>query len=159
VYNYLPIIAPDYTGLILSTKPHNTMEIVGKKSQVAYVLKDGSHKVQEISNQSYFNVSLQWEFLSQIEYDEVSDLWHNPSKANGFERTFKWLNPSDQATYVVRFMSELSIDYNTIGDIQAYGVQLRVEGYTDEPVVPVEPVLADHYTDVDNYTDTDNYTL
>ena len=128
MYNYLSTVTPDYTGITLSTKPHNTMEVVGNKSQVAYVFKDGSHKVQEISNQSYFNVSLQWEYLSQIEYDEVSDLWHNPSKANGMEKTFPWLNPSDGERYTARFVSELSIDYNTVGEIQAYGVQLRIEG-------------------------------
>ena len=128
MHNYLSNTTPDYTGETLDIIPHTILDITGSKSQILYTFKDESHAVKSISDQSYFDITLQWEYLSDDDYDTIMDLWHNVNKANGFERTFSWVNPVDDITYTARFMSEFILEYIVRGIKQAYGVALRIEG-------------------------------
>lgn len=128
MYNYLSTVVPDYVGETLDIVPHNTADVTGKKSQEIYQFKDKSVVVKTLSSQSYFEVSLEWENLTAAEYATLISLYHDPLKANGFERTFPWLNPSDGKRYTARFMSELPISYAITGDIGGVSMTLRIEG-------------------------------
>jgi len=128
MYNYLSNTTPDYTGETLDITPHTILDITGHKSQILYTFKDGSHAVTSASDQSYFDVVLQWEYLSDADYATIMDLWHDPLKANGMERTFPWINPVDDNRYTARFMSEFAPEYIVGGIKRAYGVTLRVDG-------------------------------
>jgi hypothetical protein len=123
-------VTPDYNNLsdMLDIVPHTVMDITGKKSQIAYTFKDGTSKVQGLSDQSYFLLNLQWEELSNSEHSKIMSLWHDPAKANGMERTITWLNPIDGKKYTVRFFSELTTEYGIGGMEKVYGLKLRVEG-------------------------------
>jgi hypothetical protein len=128
MYNYLSNTTPDYVGETLDITPHTVLDITGHKSQILYTFKDGSHAVKSVSDQSYFDIVLQWEYLSDTDYETIMDLWHHVNKANGFERTFPWINPVDDIRYAVRFMSEFIPEYIVGGVKRAYGVALRIEG-------------------------------
>ena len=132
MYNYLPNVTPDYTSETLDIIPHTVMDITGNKSQVLYTFKDGANVVESISDQSYFDIVLQWENLTDTEYATIMDFWHNSSKANGMERTFPWDNPVDNTTYTVRFMSEFVTEYLVGGVKRANQVKLRIEGVEAE---------------------------
>jgi hypothetical protein len=127
MYN-LPTVTADYTTTTLSLTPSQTLPVVGSKSQVIHEMDDGSVSVISESDTSTFEVTCQWNTLTAEEHATVLDFWHNPLKANGMERTFKWLHPITEVTYVVRFMTDLTSQHkdNPYKDIGS--ITLLVEG-------------------------------
>ena len=108
MYNYLGTITADYTTETLNIAPQKIMKVPGKKAQSVLECDDGSVSVVSESETSYFQVQCQWDHLSETDHATIMDFWHNSSKANGMENTFKWDHPTDGYTYVVRFLTDLS---------------------------------------------------
>ena len=127
MYN-LPAISADYTTTTLDITPNKVLTVVGAKAQVIHEMDDGSVAVVSESDTSAYQVQLQWDVLTEAEHAIIMDYWHNPLKANGMKRTFKWLHPITLVVYVVRFLTDLSSTHNTHEYKDISTITLAVEG-------------------------------
>jgi len=127
VYN-LPTISADYTTTTLDITPNKVLTVVGAKAQVIHEMDDGSVAVVSESDTSAYQVQLQWDVLTEAEHTIIMDYWHNPLKANGMKRTFKWLHPITLVVYVVRFLTDMSSTHNTHEYKDISTITLAVEG-------------------------------
>ena len=127
MYN-LPAISADYTTTTLDITPNKVLTVVGAKAQVIHEMDDGSVAVVSESDTSAYQVQLQWDVLTEAEHTTIMDYWHNPLKANGMKRTFKWLHPVTLVVYVVRFLTDLSSTHNTHEYKDISTITLAVEG-------------------------------
>lgn len=128
--DYLNIIEADYTAEELNIVPQRTLSDSANRIQNLYEADDGTVNVTTFSKNIFFDISLEWEILTLTETSFIESLWVSYTKANGREKTFYWVHPSDGYTYTVRFMTPLTrvqrgniCDYRTISSIT-----LRVEG-------------------------------
>jgi hypothetical protein len=88
---------------------------------------DNTEEVITLSTGSIFYAVIPLSILSEADSGTVHDLYHDPAKANGMGRSFKWLS-HDGHTYVVRFDGELG---RTVGPGIRYGIPsivLRLKG-------------------------------
>ena len=127
MYN-LPTISADYTTTTLDITPNKVLTVVGAKAQVIHEMDDGSVAVVSESDTSAYQVQLQWDVLTEAEHAIIMDYWHNPLKANGMKRTFKWLHPITLVVYVVRFLTDMSSTHNTHEYKDISTITLAVEG-------------------------------
>jgi len=127
MYRYLTTKTADYTTTMLEIPSQVTLSQSGNKSQVSHDFDDGSLAVVGLSSSSYFDVQLQWNYITECNKDIILDLWHNPLKADGMRRTFYWKHPKTLKYYTVQFTSPLVVD-----DVPAaMGIQtvsLRISG-------------------------------
>jgi len=127
MYRYLTTKTADYTTTMLEIPSQVTLSQSGNKSQVSHDFDDGSLAVVGLSSSSYFDVQLQWNYITEANKDIILDLWHNPLKADGMRRTFYWKHPKTLKYYTVQFTSPLVVD-----DVPAaMGIQtvsLRISG-------------------------------
>jgi len=128
VYRYLEAKTADYTDTVFSVPSAIILPQSGHKTQVIHPLDDGSVSVVGISDNSFFDVPLQWNHISQANHTILIDFWHNPLKGDGYRRTFYWAHPIDDKIYTVRFMSDLTTPYNPGNYLSVNQVLLRVEG-------------------------------
>jgi len=126
---YLDVVTADYTAIELSVNPHNILTETGQKNQIAHNFDDGTIDVVTLSD-SFFTVTLQWDWLSDTDKSTILDMYHNSSKANGMAKTFYWHHPREDNIYVVRFLSAPEVE-NEAKKVNAFvipTVTLRVEG-------------------------------
>lgn len=128
MYRYLTEKEADYTPETLDIPCQVSLPETGDKQQVVHVFDDGSISVIGLSTTSFFDLQLQWSYISESDKDVILSLWHSASKADGRRRTIYWEHPTDNHTYTIRFMSELKIE-RFPGLIMSLGpVNIRVEG-------------------------------
>lgn len=130
MFGHLPDKVADYTLRELKVTPQNVMPEEGSKKQVKKEFDDGSMAVTTLSGQTRFNVSLQWDVLSNADAGEILDFYHDSAKANGQENTFYWRHPIDNHVYVARFLGPLQQVYKAgrVGYKEVSQIQLRIEG-------------------------------
>ena len=124
---YLNTMVADYTATELNITPQNALVEEGQKTQYQHEFDSGDLEVITTSN-SYFTVSIQWEWLSYTDAATILDFYHD--KVNGKEDSFYWPHPFDGNTYVVRFASNLTqidnVKKPSVTEISE--VVLRIEG-------------------------------
>jgi hypothetical protein len=126
--NFLSAVAADYTATELTVSPTTVMPVVGDKVQYLHDFDDGSISVVTASNQSIFDLELQWEYIGSADHATIFDFYHDPVKANARARTFYWTNPVDAKSYTVRFLSPLITRY-VPGLLQSISaIRVRVVG-------------------------------
>lgn len=127
--DYLSEKTADY-AYVLDIPPQNIMDITGAKKQTLHEFDDGSVSVVTRSNQSYFDVMLQYDILEETDADEIFDLWHDTAKANGSINTFYWEHPIELNIYTVRFLQRITRTQSHANYLLAgiSGIVLRVEG-------------------------------
>jgi len=125
-YDYLPTITPDY-DYTLTIKAQGTVTEDGYKNQVVHLADDNSEERITLSPNSIFYVSWDWALLSETDSGTIFDLYHDPLKANGIGRSFKWA-AHDGHTYVVRFAMNLSRAGNNVSRWGLPGVKMRILG-------------------------------
>ncbi len=128
MYRYLSSKTADYTTTTLSIRPTTILPQSGDKTQHVYELDDGSIAVVGVSLTTFFDIELQWSYISNDDHSTLLDFWHAETKGAGRRRTFYWLHPVDGKTYTVRFMSNITSSYHPGGYISVDNVTLRVEG-------------------------------
>lgn len=116
-YDFLSTITPDY-NYTLTIKAQETFVEDGFKNQIVHLADDNSEEVITLSSGSIFYATIPLTLLSESDSGTVHDLYHDPSKANGMGRTFKW-SSHDGHTYVVRFNGKLG---RTVGPGILYGI-------------------------------------
>lgn len=126
---YLSAVAADYTATELTLAPHKIMKEKGQKAQHIHHNDDGSIEVVTRSG-SYFDITIQWGWLSDPDADALKAFWEDDLKSNGFGRSFYWYHPADENTYTARFMADLTLVYEAekaVGQ-SVPPLQLRIEG-------------------------------
>ena len=131
IYDYLPsiLVVPDY-DYILDVSPQSVIIEDGYKNQIVHLGDDDSEAITSFSDNSIFHVRLTWQVLNEADAGTIFDWYHDPAKANGMARSFKWQDHgvSDIHTYVVRFASKIP---RTIKIAQIFGfsgVLLKILG-------------------------------
>lgn len=127
--DYLSSVTADYSYM-LDLPCAVSLPKTGNKNQIIHEFDDGSVGVASMSDNSWYDVVIEFDVLTEAEADELFELYNNPVYANGSERTFYWQHPSDGNIYTVRFMSPVEIvERHDKGPyFEASAIQLRVEG-------------------------------
>lgn len=122
MYDYLPVATADYSDAVFTVDPQNVMIMQGDKN---VKINEGYGVTEEriiLSEQSKFNVVLQWTVLSEADHSTIFSFFHDKSKGCAQGRTFLWTPPTqyDSHTYVVRFGSTWE---SYLRSYQNYGIQ------------------------------------
>ena len=125
-YDFLDIKTPDYDyTLEISTQGDIAEE--GQKNQILHRGDDNSREVISIPSSTMFFVSWSWTLLSESDSGTIFDLYHDPAKANGRARSFKWAG-HDGHTYVVVFDCDLTRRGRFVTKWGMPGVRLEIIG-------------------------------
>lgn len=128
MHNYLSTKTADYVSTIFSVTPQKIMPEQGDKEQIVHQFHDGTIEIVSLSDQSYFDVTVEWEFLNSTDEATVLDFWHDTNKGNGRQRTFYFEHPTDGYTYVARFLQPLT-KVRKRGSLVGYrSITLRIDG-------------------------------
>ena len=126
-YDYFTgTITPDY-NYTLSISAQGQVTEEGYKNQVIHLADDNSEERITLCTGSIFYVSWEWALLSEANSGLIFDLYHDPVKANGMGRSFKWAG-HDGHTHVVRFDCKLSRVGQAVSRWGLPGVRLRILG-------------------------------
>ena len=106
MYEFLPDATPDYEAT-LSVSPQKIMTLSGGKEIVIHQGRGINEERIILSDQTKFQLKLQWNILTRANWDTLFNWYHDPDKACGVGKSFWWSAPSqyDAHTYVVRFDS------------------------------------------------------
>jgi hypothetical protein len=105
IWDRLSEVAPDY-DYTLDIRPTNELQEDGDKNQEVLIGDDDSDTVITISSASIYYVDLMVENAEEEDAGTILDLYHDPTKANGRARSFRWIHygeKSDRHTYTVKF--------------------------------------------------------
>ena len=128
MHRYLAEVQADYEATALDVCPQRVMTIDSNVMQEIHEFDDGSQSVVDISENDYFDVELQWTYVSPTDREAITDLFYNPFKAKKFKRSFYWEHPTDGYFYTVYFRTALRERYIP-GNIQGITtLTLRVVG-------------------------------
>jgi len=96
----------DYT---LSITPKGDIPFIGG-GNVEILLGDDGKSEKRIDQGGTPNifVTIPWTLLSDTDAETVIDCYFSDSKGGRGGKTFKWYNPKDESTYIVRFVNELN---------------------------------------------------
>lgn len=128
MHNYLTDKTADYIGATLSIPSTTVLPQTSRKSQIATGYDDGKMTVVDVSSASFFDIELQWAYISSTNYDTLMSFYHDSNKADGMRRTFYWLHPIDGYEYTVRFMGPLRVVAYPGNRTSVDAITLRVEG-------------------------------
>lgn len=128
-WEYLAEVTPDY-DYTLTIEPQREIPFDGNKNQRLRFADDGTPHVYTASSVSSFLVTLQFHNKSAAVFGELWDLFHDPYRANGMARTWRWTNKAESPsrTYTVRFASSIPARVFAWGQHQALSVRIIVEG-------------------------------
>ena len=126
MWDYLSTIEPTYlTDPVaigtLTVTPTTILPFDSDKSQDWHDMDSGAAIVVTKSDQSYYDIMLEWDNISASDHGIIFDFYNSTTKANGREFTFYWEHPMDGHTYVVRFMDKLTSNY-----VYKYGARMKV---------------------------------
>lgn len=125
-YDYLSTITADY-NYTLAIKVQGNITEEGYKNQLVHLADDNTEERVTLSTGSIFYVSWEWRQLTETDSGTIFDLYHDPTKANGIAKSFKWTG-HDNHTYVVRFDMSLKRTGRAITQWGVPGVRLRLLG-------------------------------
>lgn len=128
MYNYLTDKTADYTGAALSIPSTTILPQTSLKTQITTGYDDGKMTVVDVSSASFFDIELQWSYISSTNYDTLMSFYHDSNKGDGMRRTFYWVHPVDGHEYTVRFMGPLQMSCAPGGMTSVAAISLRVEG-------------------------------
>ena len=128
MYRYLSSKTADYTTTTLYVNPTTILPQTGDKTQYVYELDDGSVSVVGVSTNTFFNIELQWDYITNDEHTTLMDFWYSETKGAGRRRTFYWFHPIDEKIYTVRFTSNITSSYHNSGYLSVNPITIHVEG-------------------------------
>jgi len=126
---YLSPKAADYTTTELEIVSQNVLVEEGQKRQYFHEFDSGDIEVVTTSD-SFFSVTIQWDWIDYTDAETILDFYHDVNKANARQRTFHWWHPLDGNTYVARFATDLTQTDNVKkpGAKEIPQITLRIEG-------------------------------
>jgi hypothetical protein len=126
MYDYIAVAVPDYNAL-LDILPQGTVSEESAKNQIIHMGVDGSEERISFNTTPIFYITIGWNALSESDSGTVFDMYNDTAKANGMQRTFKYIY-GDGHTYVVRFDCKLIRSGRTLATLGISGVRLKVLG-------------------------------
>ena len=128
-WEYLSVVTPDY-DYTLTVGEQREIPFDGSKNQRLRFADNGTPHAYTASSVSSFAVTLQFHNKSASVFGELWDLFHDPLRANGVARTWKWTNNAESParTYTVRFASAISAQVFSWGQHKAPSVRIIIEG-------------------------------
>jgi len=119
-------LTADYTTA-LAISAQGIVSEEGYKNQVIHMADDNSEERITLSTGSIFYVTWDLNQLSESDAGTVMDHYHDPAKANGIARSFKW-TAHDTKNYVARWDCHLTRSGNALSRWGYKGLRLRVLG-------------------------------
>jgi hypothetical protein len=126
VYDFVSVATPDYNAEI-GILPQGEIQEQSAKNQKVHYGVDGSEKVVSFESNFIFYISIGWKSLSEADSGTIFDWYNDPLKANGTQRSFKYIW-GDGHTYVVRFVDKLSRVGQLVSLYGISGVKLKILG-------------------------------
>lgn len=126
IYDYVSTISADY-NFAIGILPQGVVTEESNKNQVVHLGVDGSEERISYGTASIFYISIGWNVLSESDSGTIFDWYNDPNKANGMQRSFKYVW-GDGHTYVVRFDSPLPRSGQAMSRMGITGVRLKVLG-------------------------------
>jgi WD40 repeat protein len=133
MYDYVSTVSPDI-DVTLSVTPQGIIVEEGGKNMEVHKFRGGAEEVIILSEQSVFFISLQWNALSAADSGTIFDIYHDPAKADGIAKSFKWAHPTDGHTYVVKFREPLRRFKQNAAIYGFYTLKLKVLGKIEDVV-------------------------
>lgn len=129
MWNFLDEVAPQYDDFLAVT-PQEVMPWEGSKNQRLIFTDAGAPLVTSRSDSSVFYVQLNFKNISAASCSTIMSMYHDPLKANGLARSFKFTNNSESPArvYTVRFTGSLPGSVYAWGQHQVLSLKLLVEG-------------------------------
>jgi hypothetical protein len=124
-YDFLSTITPDY-DYTLAIKAQGKITEEGFKNQTIHLADDNTEKRITLSTGSLFYIAFAWKQLTEANAGTILDLYHDPAKANGMGRSFKFAY--DGHTYVCRFDCKLTRGGNAVSRWGYPDVRFRILG-------------------------------
>lgn len=120
MYDYLDDVTPDYNATLV-VNPQGVIYIKGGKEVEVHKTRGRTEERVILSDESMFQIKLQWSALEESEMSTIFDFYNDSSKACGKAYSFIFDMPTqyDSHSYVVRFDSSLD---NFLYNYQTYGI-------------------------------------
>lgn len=126
VYDFVSVAVPDYDAEI-GILPQGEIQEQSLKNQKIFYGVDGSERVVSFDSNIIFYISIEWKSLSESDSGTIFDWYNDPAKANGTQRSFKYIW-GDGHTYVVRFVDKLSRVGQLVSLYGISNVKLKILG-------------------------------
>ena len=107
MYDYLNVVAPDYSAVTLTLRSQRVLSELPAFNQRVYYADDGSEEVITRHTNIIWHVKLQWPAIEGSDSGTVLDFFCDTAKAKGQARSFQWAHPTDEHTYTVKFRSNI----------------------------------------------------
>lgn len=127
VFDYLPILTPDYAAETLTIKPAGKIEPISDILQRSLSTDGGNPKTSTMKTTPDILLPLSFQGLTSAQKETIIDLYLDPNKALKGKRSFKWQHPTTDVVYVVKFEGTMSNPLYTYG-VYDINVAIRVIG-------------------------------
>ena len=125
---FLSTVTADY-AYTLSVTPQTEMRTTALKAQKRIYTDNNDPLTLTGASGNRFIVELQWDKILLADAETIMELWTDTSKADGIKNSFRWYNPADTKTYVVKFDSQPTLKDFPVGTYQGIDtVKLLVMG-------------------------------
>jgi hypothetical protein len=131
IYDRVSAVTADY-NYTLTIKPQGTVSEESQKNGVAHVGADGSEERVAFGTANIFYITIGWNILSGANSGTIFDLYNDPAKANGCQRSF-YITYGDGHTYTVRFDCVLPRQGSAPSRYAISGVRLKILGRVNDP--------------------------
>ncbi len=103
MYDYLETGTADYIDQEFDILAQNVLSERANWNQDVHKMDGPVRRVVSFTNGVSYEVNVSFDNLSETDTDFILDMYNNPDKAKGSEKTFYWHHPTDGRIYVARF--------------------------------------------------------
>jgi len=131
IVDFLDDVVADYDYTLI-IDAQDTMPTTVPKNQIRHRFDDGSSSCASLADNVFPTVEFPLSVLTEEDAATILDLFSDPLKANGGERSFYWENPKDGQTYVVQFLNDdiTKTDQHRLGEYTSIDrIILLIIGY------------------------------
>jgi hypothetical protein len=130
IYDRTSAVSPDY-NYTLTLKPQGIIEEVSNKNGIIHLGVDGSEERINFNTTSIFYLNYEYKQLSESDSGLIFDLYNDPAKANGCQRSF-YITYGDGHTYTCRFDCKLTRKGNSVTRYGLPGISLKILGHKND---------------------------
>ena len=107
MYENLPVLAADYSGETIDVSMQGWKQIGRARNQRRLQRADSTYlTITRNSAYSIYMVECAWLYLLGVDKDIVTDIFHDPVKANKTARSIQLKSPVDDYVYVAHFYEQ-----------------------------------------------------
>lgn len=137
IYDYVSTVSADNDitlqhsnpgGAYYVPRPRHVIVERGWKNQEAHTADDTSEEVVTLATANLFEVDLQFDKTAAAYAGTLFDCYFNAGIGNGIAESFKWVHPTDEHTYVVKFRKKMEREVKTCSRFGFPRVYFKVMG-------------------------------